>query len=418
MPFQGAWVSMSHFKDRLDLFKIKAFRYYIISCVLSMFGNGLTYVAMTWLLVKNNHQVAGIAVLMTCFWVPNIVFGPFAGVLVDKYSRKHLLLFCNASRAVILTLFWFMYPSEPPVYAIYGLALLTGSVLSLYIPAAMTLVREVVDKKTLLYANATVDMAYELGAVAGMGASGLIMAATSIHMTFLINAFCYLVATISLLWVTIHNSCQKPRLDKSMLKDLATGFRYIIKQPELLFIYGIQMLFFVSFMTAPILLAPYAQKILHADAGQFGYIEAAMSAGGVLGGLFTPYVCEKFGFMRVMLFETILCGISFYGFSHNLYLAHAIMWYFFIGLCFSAWPMLITAAQEKTEFAFQGRIQALFNSISGVFILVFYLLLGFAGDFLAINQLYWIEVVLMVCSIILLLHFKYTMNLSTKNKRQ
>ena len=86
---------MSHFKDRLDLFKIKSFRHYVISCALAMFGNGLTYVAMTWLLVKNGHQVTAIAILMACFWLPNIVLGPLAGVIVDKYHRKTLLIFCN-----------------------------------------------------------------------------------------------------------------------------------------------------------------------------------------------------------------------------------------------------------------------------------------------------------------------------------
>lgn len=397
---------MSHFKDRLDLFKIQSFRFYIISCALSMFGNGLTYVAMTWLLVKGNHQVSSVAFLMTCFWVPNIVLGPLAGVLVDKYSRKHILLFCNFSRAFILVCFWYIYPSDPPVYAIYTLEFFSGSILSLYLPAAMTLVREVVDKERLLYANSAVDMAYELGAIAGMGASGLIMAFTSVSMTFLINAICYLLAAGSLLLVPIQKSCQEPRKDKSLLKDLVSGFLYVIKQPELLVIYGIQMLFFVSYMTAPILLAPYAKEILHASVGEFGYIEAAMSLGAVLGGIFTPYFCEKFGFIRVMLFETLLSSISFYCFSHNFYLTQAVIWYSFIGFGFSAWAMLITAAQEKTEFAFQGRVQSLFNSVSGCLILMVYLLLGLVGELITISQLYWIEVVLMLLSLVLIFYFK------------
>ncbi len=402
---------ISHLKERLELFKIKPFRYYVMSCTLAMFGNGLTYVAMTWLLVKSNHQVTAVAILMACFWLPNIILGPFSGVLVDKYSRKYILLFCNAIRFIILTIFWFMFPNNPPEYALYTLAAITGTILSLYIPAAMTLVREIVDKKILLYANATVDMAYELGAVAGMGAAGLIMSATSIRATFLINAICYLLATLSLIPVIIKNISKQTKDKASMLGDMISGFKYLIKQPELLVIYGIQMLFFVSYMTAPILLAPYAKSILHADAGQFGYIEAAMSVGAVIGGIFSPYFCEKFGFIKVMLFETLLCSISFYFFSHNIYLAHAIMWYLFIGFCFSAWPLLITAAQEKTQFEYQGRVQALFNSISGVLILCFYLLLGLVGDRLHIQDLYWLEVIIMSLSMVLLLYFaKYKQN--------
>lgn len=397
---------ISHLKDRLALFKIKPFRYYVLSCTFAMFGNGLTYVAMTWLLVKSNHQVTAIAGLMACFWLPNIVLGPFAGVLVDKYSRKYLLLFCNSIRVFILLTFWLLFPDEPPAYAIYGLAFLTGTVLSLYIPAAMTLVREVVAKKDLLYANATVDMAYELGAVAGMGAAGLIMAATSVRTTFLINAICYVIAATSLLFVTIKKLIKKAQIKKSMLSDFISGSKYLFNKPELLVIYAIQMLFFVSYMTAPILLAPYAKSILHANAGQFGYIEAAMSIGAVIGGIFSPYLCEKFGFIKIMILETMLCGFSFYFFSHNHYLVYAIMWYLFIGFCFSAWPLLITAAQDKTDFEFQGRVQALFSSLSGILILIFYLLLGMVGDTFYINDLYWAEVILMVLSIAMLLFFR------------
>lgn len=60
---------------------------------------------MTWSLVKTENQVAAIAVLMTFFWLPNIVLGPFAGVFFDKYRRKTLLVFCNTSRAIVLGIF-------------------------------------------------------------------------------------------------------------------------------------------------------------------------------------------------------------------------------------------------------------------------------------------------------------------------
>ena len=218
---------MSHFKDRLDLFKIKSFRNYILSCAFAMFGNGLTYVAMTWLLVQSDNQVAAVAVLMTCFWLPNILLGPLAGVLVDNYRRKTILICCNAARAFLLALFWFVTSSHPSVYAIYALALLSGSILSFYIPAAMTLVREIVDKDKLLYANATVDMAYELGAVAGMGGAGLIMATTSIHFTFLVNAICFFIASIWMMQVSTQKSCMAKRVDKSFGKDFVSGIRYL-----------------------------------------------------------------------------------------------------------------------------------------------------------------------------------------------
>lgn len=396
---------MSHFKARLALFSIQPFRWYVLSCTAAMFGNGLTYIAMTWVVLKGQHEIASVAVMMACFWMPNIVFGPFAGVIVDKYSRKTVLLFCNLARMSLLFAFWLVFTNSPPTIAIYALALLSGSILSLYMPAAMTLVREIVPESKLLYANATVDMAYELGAVCGMGASGLIIALTSTRTTFLLNAMCFLVASISLLRVAYRKITSNTKRESS-LNELKAGFQYLISRKPLMVMYAIQMLFFVSYMTAPILLAPYAKTILHANAGQFGYIEAAMSVGAVCGGILSPYLSERFGFTRIALLEAALCGVAFYLFSHNYQLLKAIMWYFFIGFSFSLWPLLITAAQDLTALPFQGRVHSLFNSVSGILILCFYLLLGSIGEHFTLTHLYWAEVVMMGVCILLLLFYK------------
>jgi MFS family permease len=397
---------MSHFKARLALFSIQPFRWYILSCAAAMFGNGLTYIAMTWVLLKGQHHVGSVAVLMACFWSPNILLGPLSGVVVDKLNRKALLLFCNLSRMVLLLLFWLLLTNSPPAWAIYGLAMTTGTILSLYMPAAMTLVREIVPKKTLLYANATVDMAYELGAVCGMGSSGLIIAFSSVKTTFFINAMSYLLSALALLMISYKRKTDADKLREPVLTEMKLGFQYLMKDSRLLLLYGIQMLFFVCYMTAPILLAPYAKDILHASSGQFGYIEASMSVGAVSGGLLSPYFAERFGYMRVTLLETLLCGVAFYCFSHNLNLFYSVLWYFLIGFSFSIWALLITTAQGMTALHFQGRVHSLFNSVSGILILCFYLLLGSIGERITLAHLYWVEVILMGLSFILLLLYR------------
>lgn len=393
---------MSHFKARLALFQTQAFTWYVISCTAAMFGNGLTYIAMTWVLLKGLHHVAAVAIMMACFWAPNIILSPFSGVLVDKWSRKQVLLFCNLSRMSLLLIFWMAFTNAPPAWAIYCLAMISGTVLSLYIPAAMTLVRELVPASSLLYANATVDMAYEIGAVCGMGASGLIIALTSIQTTFFINAMCYCLASIGLFKVVYQKKTDDDAVREPVMVAMKLGYEYLIKEKRLLLLYAIQMLFFVCYMTAPILLAPFAKEVLHTSAGQFGYIEAALSLGVVSGSLLSPYFAERFSYRLVTICETILCGVAFYCFSHNLKLAHAIGWYFLIGFSFSLWALLITRAQGLTALSFQGRVHSLFNSVSGILILSFYFLLGSIGERFTLAHLYWGEVALMGLSFILL----------------
>ncbi len=396
---------MSHFKERLQLFKNRSFSWYLASCSLAMFGNGLTYIAMTWTLLKGHHNITAISVLMACFWLPNILLSPFLGVIVDKYPRKQLLLLCFIGRGLILLIFWLLTLHTLSNQAIYLLSFLSGSILSVIIPSSLTLIREVVPQDKLLYANATVDTAYELGAIIGMGSSGLIIALVGINNTFLINGLCFLCASLGLWQVKVHHPSAS-QLNEAFFESLKSGMQYLLARRNLVIIYSIQMLFFVCYMTAPILLAPYAKQILHTNALQFGSIEAAMSVGAVIGGILSPYFCEKFGFKRIAAFEALLCGISFFMFSHNHILLKAILWYFFIGFSFSCWPLLITHAQDLTDIEYQGRVQSLFNSVSGILILFFYLILGQFGEFFSLSLLYWLEIIFMALGLVLLYTLK------------
>jgi DHA3 family macrolide efflux protein-like MFS transporter len=392
---------VSYLKKRVELFSHPGFGHYVAGCSLAMFGNGLTYIVMTWVLMNYQSSVSSVALLMGCFWLPNIALGPLFGVIADRINRKMLLLIANGLRALILSLFALFAVVKLNAVMIYALAFITGSILSLYIPAAMSFVREIVPKEKLLYANATVDVAYEVGAVAGMGVAGFVLAMTSVQMCFLINAGCYAFATLLIMMIK-HEPKVKRRKKVSMQKDFLLGFKYLTKKIPLLMIYTVQMLFFVSYMTAPVLLAPFAKTVLHTTVGQFGWIEAAMSLGAVVGGIASPYFAEKLGFLRVILIETIIAIISFILFSHNTQVLLSVELYFFIGFSFSAWALMITYAQELTSLAFQGRVQSLFNSLSGIMILVFYLILGKANHSFGVIQLYWLEVILMMTAGVIL----------------
>ena len=59
---------------------------------------------------------------------------------------------------------------------LYVLGAVLGLLFSIYLPAAGRLVREMVPDEMLLYANATIDMMYEVGNIAGMGSAGILIA--------------------------------------------------------------------------------------------------------------------------------------------------------------------------------------------------------------------------------------------------
>ncbi|MBA3535401.1 MAG: MFS transporter [Tatlockia sp.] len=392
------------FSKQLHLFKNASFRYFTLSCALAMFGNGLTYIIMIWVLMRFDASVVSTAILMTCFWLPNVIFGPFLGVLADRCNRKLMLLLTNGIRALCLFCFALIaYQNHISSYGIYILAIILGTLLAAYIPTAMTFVRELVSEgDELLYANAMVDTAYEIGAVLGMGGAGLILATTSFATCFMINGLCYLLATL-LLWLIPYQPLKiANKIKESFLQQFVQGGRYIVKRMPLLLIYFVQGLFFICYMTAPVLLAPFAKVVLHSSVAQFGWLEAMLSAGIVVGGFLSPWLAGRFSLIRVIFGQVILGLIAFYLFSHTQSVHWAIFYHFLIGFVFSSWALLTTLAQEMTDIDYQGRVQSLFNSLSGAIIILFYYILAQWKD-ASLVQLYQGEICILAMAGLLLL---------------
>ncbi|WP_077216927.1 MFS transporter [Piscirickettsia litoralis] len=204
----------------------------------------------------------------------------------------------------------------------------------------------------------------------------------------------FILSTFILLAIRYEKPEKSDQEQKGFFTDFKLGFVYLWQHPELISIYIIQLLIMVMFMTAPVLLAPYAKEVLHANAIQFGHLEAALSIGVVIGGLVFPYFVQKLGFYKVFATAVIVMGLSFWLFSHNENIYWAQVLYFIIGLALSAWPLIVTRAQELTDLDYQGRLQGLVNSLSGVLILAIYLLAIVFGDKIDIAKVYWLEVLL------------------------
>ncbi len=398
--------AMSHFSKRLELLARPSFFWYVTSCLLSTFASGISYVTMSWLILQADNSVSAISLLMLCFWLPTIVLGPFFGVVADRYSRKWLIILGNALRGLVLVGFggYFHYHISAPL--MYLLMLMLGMSFSVYFPAGIALIREIVPAKDLLYANSTVDIAFETGNVVGMGMAGFIIALSSSAVTIFVSGFIFLISTLAMFRVVVTRKSPVTRLKKSFMQDFYLGFQYLQENKKLLIIYCVQLLILVAFMTAPVLLAPLAKNVLHTTVLQFGQIEAALSIGVITGGFMMPWIVERVGFYRMLIILCSMMAICFAWFSANQYVTGAAVLYLFLGVSLSVWPLIVTEAQNITKLDFQARVQSVFNSISGILILAMYLLVDLGSHFISIRRMYGLEVLIALIAILLLIRFR------------
>lgn len=396
--------------SRLQLLSQSSFRRYFVSCLLASFGSGLSYVTLSWLILQVDNSVSAVSILMLCFWMPTVLLGPFLGVIVDRYSRKYLMMGGNAIRGTVLIFFSIYLNHHCHAHVIYFLMILLGVGFSVYLPAAVSLIREIVIANDLLYANSFIDIAYEIGNVAGMGLAGFFLAWLSSAGTILVTGIVFILSTFSLMRVNARLEKIKKKKVCQFLYDFKSGMTYLHKCPRLVVIYFLQLLILVSFMTTPVLLVPFVKNVLQGSVCQFGKMDAALSVGVVVGGLFMPYIANRFGFTKTLMVSCFLLAILFGFFGVNRFILVAEVLYFFIGLCLAVWPLIVTKAQQLTEFRFQARTQSMFNSLSGLLILLIYFFLDLVSYYISVQWMYMFEMLIAFVAVYLLWHYRNFIN--------
>jgi len=397
---------MSHFQNRLNLLKRPPFFAYAIGFFFAAIGNGLGYIAMSWIVVTRHSDVTAMAILLACFWGPNIIFGPFMGVLADRLSRKLIIIISNFVRGCIFIFFSVYLKEHFSINMVYLMMLCVGTAFSAFFSTAMAFMRELVPQEDLVHANSTIDVLYEMGNLIGMGGAGLLIAWTSSETAIFINGIAFLIATITMLIIpksALQHSGERVKQKIKLYKDFKEGLLYLLRKKKLLSIYTIQLLIFITYLTTPLLLVPFSKTILHASVKQFGVIEACASIGIVFGGILMPWIAEKLGLMRTLLFFTSVLCITFLFFGYNRSIDLAAVMYFIIGLAGAVWPLIISKAQSLTANHFQGRVQSTFNSLSGAMMMLFYFSIATIGKHFGVNQLYVLEVGITFLAIVFLI---------------
>src|SRR5260221_1474540 len=147
-----------------------------IGATISTVGDSITWVSLVWLTFELGGGVGDVAVLAACYTGPIIVGGLVAGVLLDRFDRRRLLIVDNAIRGVVML--------TVPVAA--GLGVLTQVQLDLVVAAysfmwmitvagVRALVPDLVSDEDLVTANAMESVSFGLGGAAGPALGGVLI---------------------------------------------------------------------------------------------------------------------------------------------------------------------------------------------------------------------------------------------------
>lgn len=393
-------------KERLALFGNKNFLFFTVSGLFATFGNGLNYIALSWLAYSKTDSVKGVAIMMFCIWMPSILFAPLFGLLADRYNRKAQIIISNLVRGIVIVAWVLMWEMniEPNLMILYSLL---GIFISFYMPSAVPFIQSIVPEEDLVSANSTIDMVYEFGTIVGMGLSGFILAVVGIKGTLLFGGILFILAGLfNLAMSTVVTSENANTKSESWWYSYTSSLKYFKSKPTLFMPYMSQMIIMVLLMTIPIILVPYTREVLHASTRVFALYEALYSLGVLIGGFLSPILCKKTSIRKTLAFLLFIIAGGLYMLSVNDDVILVFPIYFLIGFGISSWALSISLSQLHCAPEYQGRLQATFNGFSGIFILAIYLLMAKEGNGLSSQGVYLTLSALALVGIIIVLFYR------------
>lgn len=255
--------------------------------MVSRFGSALGYVVLIWYVFAETGSALAVVYVGLAEFIPTIAFGLFAGVLVDRYSRRRVVILSTLGRSAAMGALVVGLHLLGFDLAIIVLAAVVFSVCATFFgPGSQALLPEIVAREDLDRANGYFESSESIVAIAGSALAGVLVITVGAVPSLGIDAASYLVGAlfIALIAGTV-GAKASPAVEKRLLSQVAEGLAYLRRATGLLELTLVALLTNFLFSIVLTFLVVYTVQSLHGTALSYGALEALLAAGWGIGGL-------------------------------------------------------------------------------------------------------------------------------------
>jgi MFS family permease len=270
--------------DLRALLRHVAFRRLWSGQVISNFGDALTSLALLITAQRLTGSTAAVAATAIAIALPQLLFGLLAGVMVDRWNRRRVMIASDLLRAV-LVLGFLAVTTEDRLWLLYLIAFVQSSVGTFFNPARGAFLPEILPSDQLLPANSLSEMSRVVAGVAGTAAAGAIAGLSgSLGMAFVLDAATFVASAVLIARIPLPSRVAPPASHGSVRADLAEGIRLVFGAPLLLGVVVAATVVMFGLGAVNVLLVPFVVQVLGVSETWFGALEAAQVTSIVLAG--------------------------------------------------------------------------------------------------------------------------------------
>ena len=268
-----------------------AFRWLWTVGLLIGFGNWMQRLTISWFVLDQTGSVFLTAVSFAVRSAPNLIFGPVGGAIVDRYSRRKVLMIAAGLKVSVAVGMWLLVTqSDSLIWAVMMLVGLAGITAAFELPATQALAVDVVGKRNA--SNGVAMMSVATRAVGAIGAltGGLLIESAGPGIVFVIAALAFAIGGFAVSRVVVvqpglgvRGTSHGLRAVGGFISSTFGGIRVLLGIPIVATLLIFAMIVEVLGFTFQTVMPSLAEDVLGVGATGLGALTAMAAIGGLVG---------------------------------------------------------------------------------------------------------------------------------------
>ena len=365
-------------------------RFVFAANVISMLGSGMNSAAVAWYILGATHSEMALGTFAVLQTLPAMLMLPFTGVIIDREDRRRLVMLLDALRAVIIIIVAILaFEHRVQVWQLYLMNTLVAAGFWMFWPAITALIQELTPQGEFVKSNTFLLAGVQggwliAGAVVGfmynhVGLGGVLLIDVS---TYVVSFFCYFAVRKGR-----HVVLRPAELRADILaaesqlerfwREMKEGLHFLRDHRPVVLLGASWALFLGAMITGVVVTPSLSERVFHAGAVGYGWLNAGWGTGAFISALYAPKVIARIGGRRSIAFSMALLSVSVAFAPISRWLVLGISCYLVMGSARGVGGIAMnTSLMEMVPPHLMGRVQNAFYFAGTLLQLVLALMVG------------------------------------------
>ncbi|MGB7148663.1 MAG: MFS transporter, partial [Terriglobales bacterium] len=327
-----------------------------------------------WTILQRTHSEMALGTFAALQTIPAMLMLPFTGVIIDREDRRRLVMWLDASRAVVIlavTVLAFLHRVQ--VWELYLMNTLVAAGFWMFWPTITALIQELTPEGAFVQSNTFLLAGIQggwliAGAIVGfvyehIGLGGVLLIDVS---TYLVSFACYFAVrqgrhVVPRVTELRHDLEAAETAAARFVREMREGLGFLRSHRSVVFLGTSWALFLGAMMTGVVVTAPLSDRVFHAGATGYGWLNGGWGVGAFLSAMYAPALIARVGSRWSIALSMLLLTFTMAIAPFSPWLAVAVMLYGLMGSARGVSGVAMnTSLMEQVPQHFMGRVQNTF----------------------------------------------------------